>query len=240
MTDERKDAKDAKDANAANDFMDALIRAGAAEYNRPNATPRDEIWKRIQARRAAGATSATRRPTSFRLYGSIGLAAAATLLIGIVIGGRLERTNQRVTAMNGFPIEDLVTSTGEYSDTNTAAAAYRRVMVEHIGNSEAMITSFRANARSGTVDKQMADWSGGLLVRTRMLESSPASNDPVMKRLLEDLDLVLAQITQYSGQPTHRPDDLDLIEQSIDQRGVMTKLRATIPASTTTPPIRGS
>ncbi len=219
--------------------MDALIRAGAAEYNRPNATPREEIWKRIQARRAAGATPAMGYPTSFRVYGGIGLAAAATLLIGIVIGGGLQRASQPVIAVNGAPTGDLARSAAD-SVAAPAAETYRRVMVEHIGNSEAMITSFRANARSGKVDKQMADWSGGLLLRTRMLESSPASNDPVMKRLLEDLDLVLAQITQYSGRPTHHPDDLDLIEQSIDQRGVMTKLRATIPASTTTPAPRGS
>ena len=232
MTDETNDT------NAQDEKMDALIKGAAADYNRPDATPREAIWERIQARRAnaGGATRVTRRATSRRLYAGIGLAAAATLVIGIVIGGRIERARTSTIALGGA-------ATGAAPATapdSVGANAYRRVMLEHIGNSEAMIMTFRATARSGAVDKQMADWSGDLLLRTRMLESSPAAQDPVMKRLLEDLDLVLAQITQYSGRATHRADDLDLIEESIEQRGVMTKLRATIPAPTTASAIRGS
>ena len=159
---------------------------------------------------------------------------AATLVIGIVLGRAIERSKP------AKPESIVQIPAPSSNDSLAAAASYRRVMLEHIGNSEAMITSFRANARSGKTDKQMAGWSNDLLLRTRMLESSPASQDPVMKRLLEDLDLVLAQINQYSSRGTHRPDDLDLIEQSIDQRGVMTKLRATNPAPTTAPAQRGS
>jgi len=230
MTDETNDGKDEK--------LDALIKGAAADYNRPGATPREAIWERIQARRAAGAGAAriTWPANNLRLYVSIGLAVAATLVIGVVIGGRLERTRTSTVALGGT----AATAAPAMAPDSVAANAYRRVMLEHIGNTEAMIMTFRATARAGTVDKQMADWSGDLLLRTRMLESSPASQDPVMKRLLEDLDLVLAQITQYSGRATHRADDLDLIEQSIEQRGVMTKLRATIPAPTTSSAIKGS
>ena len=50
-----------------------------------------------------------------------------------------------------------------------------------------------------------------------------------MKRLLEDLELVLVQIVQYTTRGTNDPEDLDLIEQSINKRGVITKLRGTVP-----------
>ena len=46
-----------------------------------------------------------------------------------------------------------------------------------------------------------------------------------MKRLLEDLELVLVQIVQYTNHGTHSPDDLDLIDRSIRRRGVMSNIR---------------
>jgi len=103
-------------------------------------------------------------------------------------------------------------------------------MLKHLAGSEAMITAFRSAARQGEIDAQIAAWSKELLSTTRMLEASAASDDPMMKRLLEDFDLVLAQIKQYVTRGTNNPEDLDLIEQSIIKRGVITKLRGTVPA----------
>jgi hypothetical protein len=50
-----------------------------------------------------------------------------------------------------------------------------------------------------------------------------------MRRLLDDLDLVLSQIVQYTTKGITDPDELNLIEQSINRRGVMAKLRSTLP-----------
>jgi hypothetical protein len=110
--------------------------------------------------------------------------------------------------------------------------AYRLVVLQHLAGSEAMITSFRTGARTGAMDAELKTWSLELLGTTRLLESSQASNDPVMKRLLEDLDLVISQIVQYTNKGTTNPEELDLIEQSINKRGVMSKLRSTIPSRT--------
>jgi hypothetical protein len=110
-------------------------------------------------------------------------------------------------------------------ETDSRAIAYRLAVADHVVGSEAMITAFRASARRGDVDAQLAKWSRDLLGQTRLLESSAPSDDVTMKRLLEDLELVLAQIVQYTNRGTHAPDDLDLIEQSIRRRGVMSNLR---------------
>jgi hypothetical protein len=75
----------------------------------------------------------------------------------------------------------------------------------------------------------MVNWSREMLSTTRMLESSTVAAAPAMRRLLEDLDLVETEIVHYTGTGTYRADDLDMIEQSLIQRGVMTKLRTTIP-----------
>src|SRR5205085_360691 len=103
---------------------------------------------------------------------------------------------------------------------------------QHLTGTEAMITAFRASARRGEMDAQIASWSRELLSTTRMLEASPVAEDLTMKRLLEDLDLVIVQIAQYVARGTTNPEELDLIERAIDKRGVMSKLRSTLPART--------
>ena len=108
--------------------------------------------------------------------------------------------------------------------------AYRLVVLRHLAGSEAMIASFRSGARSGEVDTAMAKWSRDLLATTRLLESSRASQDPVMKRLLDDLDLVISQIVQYTTKGTTNSEELEMIERTINKRGVMDELRSTIPA----------
>jgi hypothetical protein len=117
-------------------------------------------------------------------------------------------------------------------DDESSALAYRLVVLQHLAGSEAMITAFRASARRGEVDAQLASWSRELLTTTRMLESSRVAGDPTMKRLLDDLDLVIGQIVMYVTRGTNNSEELDLIEQSISSRGVITKLRSTIPART--------
>jgi hypothetical protein len=123
-------------------------------------------------------------------------------------------------------------SLGDSQAAGVNSMAYQLVVLQHLAGTEAMITSFRASAKRGEMDAQLAGWSRELLSTTRMLESSTATRDPVMKRLLEDLDLVIAQILQYSTHGTNNPEELDLIEQSINKRGVIAKLRSTLPGRT--------
>jgi hypothetical protein len=107
--------------------------------------------------------------------------------------------------------------------------AYRLAIVEHLAGTEAMLTSFRAEAKRGDVDAQMTAWARNLLTTTRLLQASAAQQDPTMKRLLDDLELVLVQIAQYTSAGPHRAEELELIEHSIARRGVIGKLQ-TIPA----------
>ena len=45
---------------------------------------------------------------------------------------------------------------------------------------------------------EVPDWAGGMLVQTRLLMDTPAADDLEMKNLLEELELVLAQIVGLS------------------------------------------
>jgi hypothetical protein len=107
---------------------------------------------------------------------------------------------------------------------------YRLAVLEHLAGTEAMLTSFRSAAKRGEVDAQITRWARDLLTTTRLLEMSPAQQDPMMKRLLGDLELVLLQIAQYTASGNHSAEELELIEHSIERRGVIGKLRTTIPA----------
>ena len=52
--------------------------------------------------------------------------------------------------------------------------------------------------------------------------------DPKTRLLLQDLELVLAEIAQLS--PSSRAEDLDLIREGIERGAVMPRLRTAVPA----------
>jgi hypothetical protein len=114
--------------------------------------------------------------------------------------------------------------------------AYRLAVVEHMARSEVLLTSFLADSRSSPGDArtaaQFSALSRDLLKTTRLLLATRTADDPALTRLLEDLELVLMQISQYSSEG--RRGDLDAINQSLDRRNVLPKLRSAIPAGAST------
>jgi hypothetical protein len=139
---------------------------------------------------------------------------------------RTDRQARQLAATAALGSQHRVRSSSDVTRDNLA---YHLVLLRHLAGSEAMITAFRSSAQRGEVDAQIGGWSRELLNTTRTLESTQAVDDPVMKRLLEDLDLVITQIVQYTSHDSANAEDLDLIEQSINSRGVMAKLRSTVP-----------
>ena len=139
-----------------------------------------------------------------------------------------------VSPDNGVPRVPPVntdSNTGSRPNASSAAAmSYRLAVVEHLAGTEAMLSSFRAAAKRGEVDAQITTWARNLLTTTRLLQASAAQEDPTMKRLLDDLELVLVQIAQYTSASPHRAEELELIEHSIERRGVIGKLHTAIPA----------
>jgi hypothetical protein len=89
-----------------------------------------------------------------------------------------------------------------------------------------------ADARAGRADSSVSLWARDLLGTTRMLLDSPAARDPKMARLLEDLELVLAEVAQLrpARSGAGSSEDLQAIDRAVRQRGVLTRLRATMPA----------
>jgi uncharacterized protein involved in type VI secretion and phage assembly len=108
---------------------------------------------------------------------------------------------------------------------------YQVATIRHLSNAEALLTAFRTDSRDAKMDAQLSVWARDLLSNTRLLLDSPAADDPQRARLLGDLELVLAEIVQLS--PGATAQDRGLIEGSIRNGQVMTRLRSAIPAGPT-------
>lgn len=201
-----------------NDRFEERMREAARDYHQPPETPRQEMWTAIEALRRRRAA-----PRIFILQPAWrwGLSMAAVLLVGVAIGLWLRPESQ-----GSVPASGLATR----SDL-----AYGVAAVQYLNRTETLLTGFRADARAGRVDTLFIDQARELLTSTRLLLQCPAGQDPHLKPLLEDLELVLAQIALLPG---GRRDtlDVDLITQGMDQQSVLTRLRTAIPAGPASAP----
>ena len=118
---------------------------------------------------------------------------------------------------------------GGPSSNSGSSSAYQLTAVRHLSEAEALLTSFRTRSNTDQqMDAQLGRWARQLLSNTRLLLDSPVANDLQRRPLLEDLELVLVQIVQLS--PGSTVQDRDLIEKTLQQEHVMTRLRTAIPA----------
>jgi hypothetical protein len=209
------------------DRFDDLLRDSAAEYNEPPETPREVMWERIVAERAEQAEKAETKQgrviplRSFRSARSFRLAAGIAALLALGIGlGRL--TVDRPTTI-------ATTTPVAVAGPRINATAYRLATTEHLSQSEAFLTLFRASLGLKEGDEKLASATARqLLASNRLLLDSPAASDARTRLLLQDLELVLAEIAQLSPQPRSR--DLELITQGLEQGGVLSRLRTAVPA----------
>jgi hypothetical protein len=179
------------------------------------------MWARIEATRRERARQRGRLQTlkAHGLRWGIGIAAA--LVIGIAIG--------RFTMGGRDTTPIAVSPAGSVGPTPEAAAlAFRLATTEHLTTVEAILTSFRADPRIGEVDSEFFDVVRRLLSSTRLLLDSPAADDAAIRELLEDLELVLVQISQLSYQDGE--GEIEIIGDGMENRGLLPRLRSFIPA----------
>src|SRR5947208_55902 len=109
--------------------------------------------------------------------------------------------------------------------------AYRVAAAPYLTRTEALLTGFHAEARSPSVPAvQCSRQARDLLATTRLMLDSPAANDARLKGLLDDLELVLAQIAQLPAGGGGDREDVQSINQGLDQRSVLLRLRTANPA----------
>lgn len=108
------------------------------------------------------------------------------------------------------------------SDTRPANDAMSYASREHLGRAEALITVVAASSADATTDSLTARWAREMLSNTRLLLDSPAGDDPIRRRLLEDLEMLLVQLVQRSGDAV---GERELIDRTLERTQLLTRLR---------------
>ncbi len=191
------------------DRFEQWLREAARDYHRPppGDTPREEMWHAITTRRAARRRWLLATQPAFRW----GVGIAAILALGVAIG------RWSVAPVDHAP-QTAVSS----------PLAYRLAAAQYLTRTEALLTGFRAETRAGEPGGQFATQARDLLATTRLMLDSPAAKDVRLKSLLEDLELVLAQIAQLPAGADR--EDAQSINQGLEQRSVLLRLRTASPA----------
>ncbi len=203
--------------------MERMLDAVREVYHSPGETPTEAMWDVIH--RGAEATSgddvidltAVRNARPVRTYRSFAwaAAAAAVLVMGIGIGRMTSSVTSGTTLANA--------SDGMATGLQFAAA-------EHFGRTESLLTMVRADARQGQIDPMTGTWARGLLAQTRLLIDARAGTEPAIDELLEDLELVLAQIVGLAENGLMEEErtrmELELALRGVEDRELLPRLQA--------------
>jgi hypothetical protein len=193
------------------------LKDAAKSYHSPVPTPREEMWKRIEAARR------NKHVIELRPWLRWAVAAAAVLVLGIGIG---RWSINRATLPAGSKAAAGTQVAHEID--SLANVAYQVAATQYLSRTEAFLTSFRADANRTANTGRLARQARDLLTTTQLMLDSPAADNPRLRSLLEDLELVLMQISQLN--PVQDGHDRDLITQGMNQSNVLPKLRSAIPA----------
>jgi hypothetical protein len=113
---------------------------------------------------------------------------------------------------------------------DAGATLYHTAAVQTLSQAEALLVAWRVDApRDTAAARQLGRWARDVLGSTRLLLDSPAAADPRLRTLLDDLELVLAQIVQLSGAPL-TDEERRLLEGSVRARDLLPRIRSAVPA----------
>ena len=85
-----------------------------------------------------------------------------------------------------------------------------------------LLTQYRSDVAAGVQPTTTPAEARKILLATRLLLDAPSISDPHLRDLLEDLELVMAQISEGSVQK----EDRAVITEGLERRDVLPRLRA--------------
>ena len=108
----------------------------------------------------------------------------------------------------------------------------RVAMDEHLGRTVALLVSMRDSELDGAPDEgrraNVSVWARDLLATTRLLLDEPQLRDERTRRLLQDLELVLAQIVQVRQTA---PETRRAPNETMRETNLLPRMRAAVSAS---------
>ena len=203
------------------DKLPDSLHGAARDYNRPPELKRpdvDAMWSAIESdafpKRFSTPSAGIRGSGGERWFAARNLLPlAAVLLVGVAIGRfALPRTTIPVAPTGPVAADSVAVPT-----------AYQSATSKYLGQTAALLVSLPADDRA---DALYVNRAHDLLLTTRLLLDSPAAADPRFRTLLEDLELVLAQVVRLQSEQSGA--ELDFIRQALEQRDVLPRLRTAV------------
>lgn len=215
--------------------LPAALRDVARDYNKPPELAKadlDAMWTSIEAKaftadiggRVSDRDSSVRTLARRWFAPRSVLPIAATLLLGVAIGRMSVGRQSNASA----PAD--VTRRMTQVEARIVPGPYQATTSQYLGQTAALLVALPAEWRAGggRADPQFLGRAHDLLLTTRLLMDSPAANDARFRVLLEDLELVLAQVVRLQAGGAQGRSEMELIRQAMDQRDVMPRLRTAV------------
>lgn len=191
--------------------LDNLLDDARRTYHVPVAPDVEAIWRGVEAEAFA---IPTRRAGTGQTWRIAGMAAAASLLIGVFAG--------RWSAREPGDAQATVAK----ANVPAVSGPYQEATEDVLGRAAVLITALRTTDARGAVSGQLTKQATQLLGSTRLLIDSPAANDPRVRALLLDLELTLAQIARI--EPSRGNADLNLINDAVAERDMVPRIRSAV------------
>lgn len=200
--------------------FDNWLRTEARSYNEPPAPDVEGMWAEIEKQHFDGVKTDAPQPTKWWANNVLRIAAALVIGVGL---GRISASPSIVMPTNAPSVaaaEQPALPPEVLSALNAPEAN------KYLGETVALLASLQSDSRAVSGDKQLVTGAQDLLNTTRFLLDSPSTKNGNVRGLLEDLELVLAQIVQLSNNGS--ASDVELIHQALEQRDVMPRLRTAV------------
>lgn len=186
--------------------LDDLLQDAAARWRVPGDPPLDDIW-------AGVAREAFRPPSHAPGWRIVTLAASIALVIGVAAG--------RLSVRPATPSLPLPATTAAALRA-APDGADQRAMSELLGRTAVLLAALPADTAEPS--PEISREGARLLTTTRLLLDSPVGSDARLRDLLQDLELVLAQVARFD--PRHRRDEMHFIQSALDQHDLVPRLRS--------------
>ena len=216
--------------------LDDMVRDLAADYNAPSGEldedRRAELFARIQGERRRRAQHRTPAPRARRWQWVA--AMAAVLVIGFMLGRWQPQFDDEVVP------EQVAVEQPDTSDDGQEQGAYQYAARDFLERTDNLLVMLQRAAYSPepttpfglATNDPTVGWAQALLRETRLLQDSPATEgDPQLTQLLEDLELLLAQIVRAAGKdtdledsPVTSPETLQRVRSEIEQNTLMNEI----------------
>lgn len=201
----------AMDRGPSSLLQNAPVAAGTASAA-PDETPGSSLNTDSPDTRAAGvdAPAAQMPGTDARRTREAGVDARDTRVAAV------DAPDAREVGLSSNDNAAVPTTSRQLSPTYEVASQ------RHLQRAEALVAVVAAAPRDPMMDSLTSLWARDVLTNTRLMLDSPVGDDPIRRRLLEDLENLLVQLVQRSGSPV---EERALIDRTLQRTQLLTRLR---------------